>query len=197
MDDTKLIQLLMAAGNFELNSSDTVDNIIVNDIHNSNITERKEHRLLSSFFIRPLLAVLIIFILTLSIVKIRNTMHKKIEPQELYDYIISQIQDINVKKDIEMALNIYSEDFFNQNNRDELKKNIENLFMNYTEIEYRPVKEKIIVKNGNALIENKIKYYAKAYDKAVKPLFYQGKERIYLKRIRNKWKIVAWVYEEK
>ncbi|MBU1076989.1 MAG: hypothetical protein KKH98_06845, partial [Spirochaetes bacterium] len=78
-----------------------------------------------------------------------------------------------------------------------LRGNIKTLFENYSDIQYKPEKKKVIVKGNKALIENNIKYRAITINKDLKSLFYQGRERIYLKKDRNKWKIIAWVYEDK
>ncbi len=200
MNEEKFIELLNKTGNFEPVTNKELDNIILDNIYNTpeiKVVKNWKNRLLSPVFLRPVLTIFIIGIVIFSIVKISNIKNSEINPQELYNQVISQIQEINIKKDIKKALNIYSEEFFKQNNRAEVKKNIEILFKNYTTIEYRQEKEKIIIKNNNALIENQIKYYANAENDKVKPIYYQGKERIYLKRYRDKWKIVAWLFEEK
>lgn len=200
MNEERFIKLLKEAGDFELKCNEEMDNIIVNNIYNPPVIKRLKEwkdKLLNPVFLRVALAILIIGIIIFSFIQIRSIRYSEIEPQELYNHVISQIQEINNKKDIKKALNIYSDDFFKQNDREEVKKNIEILFKNYATIEYNPIKEKIIIKDNNALIENKIKYFARAIDEGAKSLSYQGKERIYLKRYRNKWKIVAWLYEEK
>ena len=200
MDEKRFINLLKNAGNFKLESNKELDNTIINNIYSppvKNSVKEWKNRLLSPVFLRPILAVLIIIIITLYFIQIKSIKYSKISPQELYNQITSQIQEINTNKDIKKALNIYSDDFFKQNNRAEVKKNIEILFNNYAFIEYKPIKEKVIIKDNNALIENKIKYYARAINNQVSPISYQGKERIYLKRYRDEWKIVAWLYEDK
>ncbi len=200
MDEKRFINLLKNAGNFELENNKELDNTIINNIYSpsvKNSVKEWKNRLLSPVFLRPILTVLIIIIITLYFIQIKSIKYSKINPQELYNQITSRIQEINTNKDIKKALNIYSDDFFKQNNRAEVKKNIEILFKNYTFIEYKPIKEKVIIKNNNALIENKIKYYARANNNQVSPISYQGKERIYLKRYRDEWKIVAWLYEDK
>ncbi len=198
INEKELIQMLSEAGDFDLKISKETDNIIVNNIYDSGAMQYTwKERVFSAMILRPVLALFILGILTFSIIKIKNMPNTAVDPQELYNRIISQIQQINMEKDLEKAIDIYSEDFFQQNNKDELKKNIAALFRDYAVIKYEPTKEKIIVDRGNAMIENKIKYYAKALNKNVQSLLYQGKERIYLKRFRDKWKIVAWVYEGK
>ncbi len=198
INEKELIQMLSEAGDFDLKISKETDNIIVNNIYDSGAMQYTwKERVFSAMILRPVLALFILGILTFSIIKIKNMPNTAVDPQELYNRIISQIQQINIEKDLEKAIDIYSEDFFQQNNKDELKKNIAALFRDYAVIKYEPTKEKIIVDRGNAMIENKIKYYAKALNKNVRSLLYQGKERIYLKRFRDKWKIVAWVYEGK
>ena len=200
MNDERFIQLLNKAGDFDLKESKEIDGIILDNIYNTPavpVRVKWKERLFSPVLLRPVFAALIVIVLFFSILKIRNMQYTRIDTQKLYDQIISQIQKINSEKDIEMALSIYSEDFFKQNNRNAVKENIKTLFREYVAIKYEPIKEKIIIRNNNALIENKIKYCAEAVDKDVKPISYHGKERIYLKRYRDKWKIVAWVYEEK
>lgn len=194
MDNEKLLELLKSAGTFELETDKEVDMNIINNMYNPPISEVKINKILKSFFIRPILAVCIIIASIFLIIKIKEN---KADSSEFYDTIISQIKVINNEKDIDQALNIYAKEFFTKNDREDVRRNIELLFSLYSDIKYEPIKEKVIIKGNKALIENNIKYQASAHNKKIKPISYSGKERIYLKRYNNEWKIVAWLYEEK
>lgn len=193
MNNQQFINLLKSTGDFKLEVSRETDSKIINNIYNPPISGAWINIILRSVIIRPALAILFVLILIFSILQLKNP---KVDKDELYNTIISQIKKINIKRNSEMALNIYSKDFYNNISRAELKKNIETLFNNYLDINYEPVKEKVIIKGNKALIENNIKYNATAYNSRIEPIIYNGKERIYLKRHNNNWKIIAWVYEE-
>ncbi len=193
MNNQQFINLLKLTGDFKLEVSRETNSKIINNIYNPLISGAWINTILRSVIIRPALAIFFVLILIFSILQLKNS---KVNKDELYNIIISQIKEINIKRNSEMALNIYSEDFYNHISRAELKKNIEILFNNYSDINYEPVKKKVIIKGNKALIENNIKYSAAAYNSRIKPITYKGKERIYLKRHNNNWKIIAWVYEE-
>jgi len=203
MNEERFIELLKSAGEFNLDVSESCEKKILDHLQKRPIEgriQRLKAHLSSSVLLRPVLALLIIGIAGIFYISIQKGNHVKINPQQLYNRIITEIQAINSERDINKALSIYSDEFFKvsgANSRAELKKNIETLFKNYNNIEYKPEKKKVIIRKNNALIENNIQYYAKATDNSIKPLIYQGKERIYLKRYRDTWKIVAWVYEDK
>ena len=114
----------------------------------------------------------------------------------IYKNLVSEIQEINTRKDIQKAMAIYSDEFFKNTEKALVEKNIQALFENYSRIDYNPSKEKVLVNKNKALIENRVKYFAQAANKSVESISYQGKERIYLERYKNKWKIVAWIFEE-
>lgn len=195
MNEQEIISLIQKAGDFELKNKEELDNKISYLINN---TESK-NSLLEKFFItnshRIILTIIIILFIFLSYLKFYNK-ELKINKNEFYNKIISQILYINDKKDVNLALNIYGKDFFNVNNKAEIKKNIEQLFKNYNKIIYKPQKENVIVNADNALIENKIDYYATSDNRLIKPISMKGKDRIYLKKYNKQWKIIAWVYEE-
>lgn len=196
MNNQDFLKTLRLSGEFDLEVSNETDERIINNIYNPPIDVSWLDKLLKSFIIRPVLAVLVIGIFTFLVFNVNNN-RKKIDSNELYNTVVSQIQQINADRDVERAVEIYDSEFFKQNNKAQLKQNIKTLFKSYSDIRYEPKNEKVIINGDKALIENQIKYFAAAKNKKTRSLHYQGRERIYLKRKHNNWKIVAWVYEEK
>ena len=187
---TKVLeQLLFKAGDFELEISKEKEDDILDMIYNY---ERPRFKILSFPLLIRLGFSLIILLL---IGMIYNNYLSYENPDILYKKVMKQIITVTIQRDVEKALSLYDEEFFNQHKRNEIKKNILWLFKNY-KIKYKPEKKNIIVSKNNALIENKIEYRAEPDKKNLSPISYIGYERIYLKKRGNEWKIITWIYEK-
>jgi len=201
MKEDRLENILRKAGDFKLNfeTSKEIDYKINEIIYGENISNISSYNIFSlkSFFQKIEYGFLLVFIVFISIFVFKNKLFKKVDENKIYQQIVSQIQEANIKKDVNLALSVYSDEFFKIHNKEKLKINIELLFKNFKDIYYSPKNKRIIVKKNKALIENDTFYIARSKnDKKI--IKYRGLERIYLKKDRNsQWKIVAWVFQEK
>lgn len=189
--------LLWEAGRFDLVSHEDLDEKILRIIRGP-VKTGKGFRV-REFFRYPaaryILAFSLIMVFWVTVGRIMSRRDRELK-DEVYTAVISRIMAINEKKDVDKALGIFSEDFFRQNNRGDFRKNIEELFQNYTPLKYKPEKEEVVMNGNSILIKNRIRYTATAVNSGFKSIMMEGKERIYLKKDRDQWKIVAWVFEK-
>ncbi|MDD5066155.1 MAG: hypothetical protein PHF84_03830 [bacterium] len=195
MKEESLVALLRSAGEFELAVSANLDERISRTIFDSRKKEpyRFQEKLSSLFRLQYGISLLLVLILTGSLLKMRVD---SVREDALYRQIIAEIISINEKKDVKRAMNIYSEDFFRQNRKADIRKNIEELFGHYSTIRYLPEKMEVVVRKDRILIRNKVRYSALPRDREYAPILLQGRERIYLKKDRDEWKITAWVLDK-
>ncbi|MBN1898972.1 MAG: hypothetical protein JW827_09355 [Spirochaetes bacterium] len=176
-----LTQLLQSASPIELTPSPELDLKIKDIIYNTKTTK-------SFFSVRALLFSLSVFIIFVIINHI-------FYPGYLYNNVMASIIKAQEEKNVDKALNLYSQEFFKRTSRRKVKDNIQKLFAHYKKIDYIPEKEKVILKNNNLLIENKVYYHADPKDREISPITFKGKERIYLKKESQGWKVFAWIYD--
>lgn len=179
-----LIKLLKESAEVNVAPSDELDKKIMDVIYTSE--DRiyfKWHHVLKPAFV----AVLLLF----AVLILRNLFY----PDYVYNNIMSTIIEVQKMRDINKALDLYSNEFFKTSSKNRLKNNIQILFKYYKEIHYVPEKYRVVLKGNNLLIENRIYYEAQPVKSGLPPIVYKGKERIYLKKENNKWKIVAWIYD--
>jgi hypothetical protein len=197
MEEKDLIQLMNNAGKMKLETSQKTDHMILSNISNVNIRSLKRaHHIHNSLKIMMSIVAVVSLSFFLYTGFISPSDLTQAEIAQIYSSFMNRVNEVHASKDVSKALSLYSEEFYSQNDKQKLTENIKNLFDNYFEIDYTPIKEKIIVKQDSALIENQFTYSAKPVDRSVQSLSYQGKEKIYLKKSDNHWKVVAWVYEE-
>ncbi|MBU1077325.1 MAG: hypothetical protein KKH98_08530, partial [Spirochaetes bacterium] len=109
MNDQRLKKLLRISGEFELEVDKKTDNTIIDLIHNSPVSPSRISKILSLFIVRPVL-IASIAILVLVFIFTRTGKVEKVDKEKLYNTIISQIQKINVDRNIDRALQLYSAD---------------------------------------------------------------------------------------
>ncbi len=189
MNDLRFEEKLKRAGDFKLDVSERVDNTIVNMIRGY---EPSRNNIFSVMFYRIAFSIVIFAI----VVGVGINIQRKFEiinQTNLYNRIIGEIIKANNTKDLNAALNLYSKEFFILHDKNKIRNNINEVFKLYKEIAYKPKMEKIVVRKNKMMIKSEFTYTARN-DKQV--INYNGKERIYLKKENNKWKIIAWIYEK-
>lgn len=188
MKNEVFMKSLVEAGKFVPEISDTTDSNIKNFIRNY----EPEKSISFAFVYRLAFSFLILAVIIGISFNVRNYINNK-KNNMLYQNVISRIIEVNNTRDLKAALDLYSNEFFLTHDKNAIKNNISRFFSEYKEIKYKPEKEKVVVKNNRMMIENKFTYIAKNKKDI---LMYNGKERIYLKKENNNWKIIAWIYEK-
>lgn len=189
--------LLEEAGRFDLAPAADLDEKVRRIIYGNAGKEKTFliRRFFRSLFVKYAVAFCLLAAFSLFFGRMMSLRDRE-RKEEIYAGIIRRITAINEKKDVEEALGFFSEEFFRQNDRRQLKKNVEELFENYAPIRYKPEKVEVVLDGDSVLIKNRIRYSAAAANGHFRSISMEGLERIYLKKDRDEWKIVAWVLEK-
>ncbi len=108
-----------------------------------------------------------------------------------------EMQQAVISKNTEKAYSFYSEDFMSDSgvNLEKVKKNLIIINKAYGKINYIMSDVNVHIQKSQAVSTDKYIYSAMPIRKGYKVLNHKGKERIYWKKEKDKWKIINWVNE--
>lgn len=129
----ELIKLLKESAEVNVTPSNELDRKIMDVIYAS---KDKVYFKWNYVFKSAFVAVMILFVVLI----IKNVFY----PNYVYNNIMSTIINVQKMRDINKALDLYSDEFFKMNSKDRLKDNIQMLFRYYKEINYVPEKYKVV-----------------------------------------------------
>lgn len=117
------------------------------------------------------------------------------EDMSFFKGFFNEITEAARNKDTKKSFSFYSKSFMKEQGVMifTIKKNIDYLYENYDDINYKMNNINLMIDKDKALSTDDFEYTARPVKEGMPELEYQGKERIYWKKEGNQWKIVQWV----
>lgn len=180
----KIIFYLNKISQNRINPPEELDRSIYQIIYNNETGKAKPFE--------PIFKFALAFILILTFF---NLFQKFVYPAILYNKMMNKIITLQNQRNVNKILSLYSDKFF-AHKMDVLKNNFQMFFKYYKTINYKPVREKVLLKDDSLIIINKVYYEAISINKKYPRLKYDGIEQIFFNKENGEWKIIAWHYKE-